>query len=289
MTPQHLSILKDNTHVLVGLDLSTRSSGFSLITGDTVYAETYNPSQGIDKEDALRDGKIRANLKDFMLEFINTHQPEYVILEDVFNGATPKIYRQLMNLNNIMDELILNGDINTELVRVNNRVWKTWLGSRVPAENLKYLTDKIKVETSLAYYGLTRLQVDHINGYQDEFDSIGMALGYYINNFLDSNCSFDIESVKGSNFNRSQLLQTLEVSTLPPSNIQNIKIIKDTTEFNRAVRKGILPFLRFSYDSLADSGEKCLCYPDTVLGILCEPLGIQPTLTPTDIYISYKR
>lgn len=289
MTPQTLGILKDNTHTFVGLDLSVHSSGLSYISGDTVYAETFDATKGLDKDDPLYEGRVRLAVKGILTDFISSHNPDYVILEDVFNGATPKVYRQLMNINNIVDELILSNTIDTQLVRVNNRVWKSWLVSKVPSDSVKYMTDKIRVEVSLAYYGLTRFDVDH-KGYQDEFDSIGMALGYYLKTFLNQTPeSSSYTAVTGSNFNKSQLLSTIQVSQLPPANIAEPTLVTDKTHLNRAIRSGLLPFLRYSYDALATTGSQCLHYQDVSMGILCSPLKLQPTLTPTDIYISYKR
>ena len=287
MTPVNLNILDNNTHSYVGLDLSTHSCGLSYVDGSQVYAEVFDPSKNLDNSDVYYDGQLRMKLKEKMLEFINERQPEFVVLEDVFNGHTAKVYRQLMNLNNILDELILNGDVSTEMVRVNNRVWKSWLMSQVPESSVKYLTDKLKVEISLAYYGLTRDMVDY-KGYQDELDAIGMAVGHYLHNFYDPEVMAEVEfaKVSGDNFTKNQLLNMVAFSQNCPVGLN--AATRNTSEATRAVSRGLLDFLRWSYDTLLNTGERCLKYENVPTGTLSKDLKLTPTYPPSDLYIFYK-
>lgn len=289
MQPVSLNILKDNKHSYVGLDLSLHSSGMSYVAGDTVYAETYDSTKGLDKDDPLYDGKIRERLRSVLLDFVNRYSPEYVVIEDVFNGHTPKIYRQLMNINSIIDELILKGEVNATLVRVDNRRWKSWLSSLIPREDIKFMKDKIKIETCLAEYGLTRNDVDH-KGYQDELDSIGMAIGYYLHTFYNkSDEEVELQKITGDSLTKKQLLSVLAFDQSKPLSCTSIKTIDKNGKLNKSISRGLLYFLRYVYDTLNESGSSCIKFNKVNLGNICAHLSLVPTFPPSDLYVSYKK
>lgn len=209
---------------VVGLDISVRSTGVAVVGSqpDIVRfsgrsAETGIPGStfggaesGTLKEEensanALRLAvtnetlaappgiRRRLEFKQYLKEALEGLPVAVVVVEDVFAGVNVTSYRELLNLNNVVDELILEGVITTatgeepELVRVQSRVWKRWIRrfvketpNSVVHENAKYLNDKQVVRESLSAIGIPPETLEGGRGNQDRCDAAGMALGWLL-------------------------------------------------------------------------------------------------------------
>lgn len=209
---------------VVGLDISVRSTGVAVVGSQPDIAkfsgkraETGVPKStfggaesGIPKEEenpanALRlavtnetlsaEAGIRRRLefKQYLKEALSGLPVAVVVVEDVFAGVNVTSYRELLNLNNVVDELILEGVITTEtgeepeLVRVQSRVWKRWIRrfvketpNSVVHEHAKYLNDKRVVRESLNAIGVHPETLEGGKGNQDRCDAAGMALGWLL-------------------------------------------------------------------------------------------------------------
>lgn len=209
---------------VVGLDISVRSTGVAVVGRQPTIAkfsgkraETGVPKStfggaesGIPKEEenpanALRlavtnetlsaEAGIRRRLefKQYLKEALAGLPVSVVVVEDVFAGVNVSSYRELLNLNNVVDELILEGSITTatgeepELVRVQSRVWKRWIRrfvketpNSVVHEHAKYLNDKRVVRESLSAIGVHPETLEGGRGNQDRCDAAGMTLGWLL-------------------------------------------------------------------------------------------------------------
>lgn len=209
---------------VVGLDISVRSTGVAIVGSQPDIAkfsgkraETGVPKStfggaesGTLKEEensanALRlavtnetlsaEAGIRRRLefKQYLKEALEGLPVAVVVVEDVFAGVNITSYRELLNLNNVVDELILEGVITTaageepELVRVQSRVWKRWIRrfvkytpNSVVHEHAKYLNDKQVVRESLTAIGVPPETLEGGKGNQDRCDAAGMALGWLL-------------------------------------------------------------------------------------------------------------
>lgn len=168
-------------------------------------AETGIPKEGENPANALRlavtnetlsaEAGIRRRLefKQYLKEALEGLPVSVVVVEDVFAGVNVTSYRELLNLNNVVDELILEGVITTatggepELVRVQSRVWKRWIRrfvketpNSVVHEHAKYLNDKRVVRESLTAIGVPPETLEGGKGNQDRCDAAGMALGWLL-------------------------------------------------------------------------------------------------------------
>lgn len=209
---------------VVGLDISVRSTGVAIVgrqptiakfsgkgVGTGIPRSTFGGAEsGIPKEEenpanALRlavtnetlsaEAGIRRRLefKQYLKEALSGLPVAVVVVEDVFAGVNITSYRELLNLNNVVDELILEGVITTaageepELVRVQSRVWKRWIRrfvketpNSVVHEHAKYLNDKRVVRESLTAIGVPPETLEGGKGNQDRCDAAGMALGWLL-------------------------------------------------------------------------------------------------------------
>ena len=209
---------------VVGLDISVRSTGVAVVgrqptiakfsgrsVGTGIPTSTFGGAEsGIpkgeeDPANALRlavtnetlsaEAGIRRRLefKQYLKEALSGLPVAVVVVEDVFAGVNVTSYRELLNLNNVVDELILEGVITTaageepELVRVQSRVWKRWIRrfvketpNSVVHEHAKYLNDKRVVRESLNAIGVHPETLEGGKGNQDRCDAAGMALGWLL-------------------------------------------------------------------------------------------------------------
>lgn len=135
----------------------------------------------------------RLEFKQYLKEALEGLPVAVVVVEDVFAGVNVTSYRELLNLNNVVDELILEGVITAaageepELVRVQSRVWKRWIRrfvketpNSIVHENAKYLNDKQVVRESLSAIGIPPETLEGGRGNQDRCDAAGMALGWLL-------------------------------------------------------------------------------------------------------------
>ena len=209
---------------VVGLDISVRSTGVAIVGSQPDIAkfsgrsaetgvpkstfggaESGTPKGEENPANALRlavtnetlsaEAGIRRRLefKQYLKEALEGLPVAVVVVEDVFAGVNVTSYRELLNLNNVVDELILEGVITTaageepELVRVQSRVWKRWIRrfvketpNSVVHEHAKYLNDKRVVRESLNAIGVHPETLEGGKGNQDRCDAAGMALGWLL-------------------------------------------------------------------------------------------------------------
>ena len=168
-------------------------------------AESGIPKEGENPANALRLAvtnetlaappgiRRRIEFKQYLKEALEGLSVAVVVVEAVFAGVNVTSYHELLNLNNVVDELILEGVITTatggepELVRVQSRVWKRWIRrfvketpNSVVHENAKYLNDKRVVRESLSAIGIPPETLEGGRGNQDRCDAAGMALGWLL-------------------------------------------------------------------------------------------------------------
>lgn len=171
---------------------------------DGVPQEEENPANAlrlaVTNETLSAEAGIRRRLefKQYLKEALSGIPVAVVVVEDVFAGVNITSYRELLNLNNVVDELILEGVITTaageepELVRVQSRVWKRWIRrfvketpNSVVHEHAKYLSDKRVVRESLTAIGVPPETLEGGKGNQDRCDAAGMALGWLLRDVED--------------------------------------------------------------------------------------------------------
>lgn len=181
-----------------GAESGTPRSTFGGAESGTLKGEE-NPANAlrlaVTNETLSAEAGIRRRLefKQYLKEALEGLPVAVVVVEDVFAGVNVTSYRELLNLNNVVDELILEGVITTatgeepELVRVQSRVWKRWIRrfvketpNSVVHENAKYLNDKQVVRESLSAIGIPPETLEGGKGNQDRCDAAGMALGWLL-------------------------------------------------------------------------------------------------------------
>lgn len=190
------SVVLSKGAAVVGLDISVSSTGVAVLSTDGVWVCNISVS---DVEDDMGGARRR-------LAFMEALQGVFdevsglglkvlrVVVEDVFVGFSAVTYRELLNLNNVVDVLALRGllplyqGVETEegIVRVQSRVWKKWIRTSVSDDGSvfdagKYLDDKGVVRESLRAVGIEPGDLGGGKGNQDRCDAFGMALGWVMN------------------------------------------------------------------------------------------------------------
>lgn len=203
---------------VVGLDISVRSTGIAIVGSQPDIAkfrgkrdetgipkstfggaESGTPANAlclaVTNETLTAEAGIRRRLefKQYLKEALEGLPVAVVVVEDVFAGVNVTSYRELLNLNNVVDELILEGVITTatgeepKLVRVQSRVWKKWIRrfvkytpDSIVHEHAKYLNDKQVVRESLSAIGIPPETLEGGRGNQDRCDATGMAVGWLL-------------------------------------------------------------------------------------------------------------
>ena len=216
----------------------------------------------------------RLEFKQYLKEALSGIPVAVVVVEDVFAGVNITSYRELLNLNNVVDELILEGVITTaageepELVRVQSRVWKRWIRrfvketpNSVVHEHAKYLNDKRVVRESLNAIGVHPETLEGGKGNQDRCDAAGMALGWLLRDVEELESPIpeaeepkvsdaEVEEPKSADTSQEESTPAGEESTLsvdvwwgvdePPSPgyLQRETYELSATELSRAVGQG---------------------------------------------------
>ena len=190
------SVVLPKDVAVVGLDISVSSTGVAVLSADGVWVCNISVS---DVEDDMGGARRR-------LAFMEALQRVFdevsglglkvlrVVVEDVFVGFSAVTYRELLNLNNVVDVLALRGllplyqGVKAEegIVRVQSRVWKKWIRTSVSDDGSvfdagKYLDDKGVVRESLRAVGIEPGDLGGGKGNQDRCDAFGMALGWVMN------------------------------------------------------------------------------------------------------------
>ena len=206
----------------------------------------------------------RLEFKQYLKEALEGLPVAVVVVEDVFAGVNVTSYRELLNLNNVVDELILEGVITTatgeepELVRVQSRVWKRWIRrfvketpNSVVHEHAKYLNDKRVVRESLTAIGVRPETLEGGKGNQDRCDAAGMALGWLLRDVEELEAPIpEVEEPKRVETSQEESTPAGEESTLsvdvwwgvdePPKAgySQRERYELSATELSRAVGQG---------------------------------------------------
>lgn len=206
------SVVLPKGAAVVGLDISVSSTGVAVLSADGVWVCNISVS---DVEDDMGGARRR-------LAFMEALQRVFdevsglglkvlrVVVEDVFVGFSAVTYRELLNLNNMVDVLALRGllplcqGVESEegIVRVQSRVWKKWIRSSVADDGSvfdagKYLDDKGVVRESLRAVGIEPADLGGGKGNQDRCDAFGMALGWVMNEEASKEESVAVEKGGG--------------------------------------------------------------------------------------------
>lgn len=181
------------TGIYLGLDISEESSGICLYKdGEKVSA---NISLVTKESEDFYEVKCRRELKDCLLELVSGLNIDVIVIEDVYQGVNPKTTRILYAINTAMDELILDGACSCKrFIRVQNKVWKSWLFKLDTEHRFKGLEDKLRIQKCLELVGV----VDSGEGFQDRLDSCGMLIGYFYfgkNEVIRSNKRVDFKDL----------------------------------------------------------------------------------------------
>lgn len=160
--------------LFLGLDISKDSSGITYIeNGERITGNiTLEEQSGVHKEVLFRRA-LKRDLK----ELVEGKEFDLIIIEDAFIGENPDTVRLLFALNTAIDEMILDGVCKCKnFVRVNNKLWKSWLYMLDSSGVSKGLNDKEKIRICLKMIGIT----EEGEGYQDRLDSTGLIVGYFL-------------------------------------------------------------------------------------------------------------
>lgn len=227
------------------------------------------PRLAVTNETLTAEAGIRRRLefKQYLKEALSGIPVAVVVVEDVFAGVNITSYRELLNLNNVVDELILEGSITTatgeepELVRVQSRVWKKWIRrfvkytpNSVVHEHAKYLNDKQVVRKSLAAIGIPPDTLEGGRGNQDRCDAAGMALGWLLRDVEELESAIleveepersaaEVEEPKRANTTQEEGTLSVDVwwgvdETPSPGYSQRETYELSATELSRAVGQG---------------------------------------------------
>ena len=160
--------------VFLGLDISKTSSGVTLIENGVRISGNIELSEqkGVHKEVLMR-----RELKQDLEELVKGKNFDLIIIEDAFVGDNADTVRKLFALNTAIDEMILDGICSCKtFIRVNNRMWKSWLSSIDVYHITKGFNDKEKVKLCLKMIGIE----ESGKGYQDRLDSTGLIVAYFL-------------------------------------------------------------------------------------------------------------
>lgn len=172
LTPSHslADVLAPYSNIL-SLDVSPTSTGVFFKHGTQLTATNLPPLTAAGPHVEVM---MRRELKELLLGILPTRSFDLITIEDVFAGKSSKVARILYALNTAIDELILDGLITTErFIRSNNVTWKSYLADLVGPDLVKRLPDKLRVQTCLAYLGVS----EEGPGFQDRLDAMGIAVG----------------------------------------------------------------------------------------------------------------
>ena len=190
------SVVLPKGAAVVGLDISVSSTGVAVLSADGVWVCNISVSN---VEDDMGGARRRLAFMEALRRVFDEVsglglKVFRVVVEDVFAGFSAVTYRELLNLNNVVDVLALRGLLplyqgvvaEEGIVRIQSRVWKKWIRSSVSDDGSvfdagKYLDDKGVVRESLRAMGIEPADLGGGKGNQDRCDAFGMALGWVMN------------------------------------------------------------------------------------------------------------
>lgn len=285
-------LLRDD-EVVVGLDISTVSTGVAVLSNQGIKVANIDVSHAASKNDVFETIKRRLSLENQLSEMLNGLGIKWLVVEDVFIGSNATTYRELVNLNNVPDELLVEGALRTTqpiedvLVRVQSRVWKSWIRPKIQDQGGiihdggRYLSDKQVVRQSLAAWGINPGSLGGGKGNQDRCDAFGMAFGLILNK---ENEKAEGSEVKGENGTRSGSESPLsDFSMWYQKDLKDDSSFKEAlhgrqetvlskVEFNRVVTQGYDSFKKW-LDATATDATRVFIVPNASLGALGKKFG----------------
>lgn len=278
---------------VVGLDISTVSTGVAVLSNQGIKVANIDVSHAADKGDVFETIKRRLSLEKQLAEMLEGHRIKWFVVEDVFMGSNATTYRELVNLNNVPDELLVEGVLHTTqpiedvLVRVQSRVWKSWIRSKIQDqggiihEGGRYLSDKQVVRQSLAAWGINPDSLGGGKGNQDRCDAFGMAFGLILNKENEGEGRKPSEGipaakeVKGSPLSDFEMWYQTDLrsdSSFKEALRGRQETVLSKVEFNRVVTQGYDSFKKWLDDTAMDA-TRVFIVPSASLGALGKKLG----------------
>lgn len=283
--------LLSNDEVVVGLDISTVSTGVAVLSNQGIKVANIDVSHAAAKNDVFETIKRRLSLEQQLTEMLNGLGIQWLVVEDVFMGTNATTYKELVNLNNVPDELLVKGILHTTqpiedvLVRVQSRVWKSWIRPKIQDQGGiihdggRYLSDKQVVRQSLAAWGINPDSLGGGKGNQDRCDAFGMAFGLILNK--ENEGGKPPEGIPVAKEDKGGLLS--DFSMWYQKDLKDDPSFKDTlrgrqetvlskVEFNRVVTQGYDSFKKW-LDATATDATRVFIVPNASLGALGKKLG----------------
>lgn len=280
---------------VVGLDISTVSTGVAVLSNQGIRVANIDVAHAADKGDVFETIKRRLSLEKQLAEMLENQRIKWLVVEDVFMGSNATTYRELVNLNNVPDELLVKGDLRTVqpvedvLVRVQSRVWKSWIRPKIQDqggiihEGGRYLSDKQVVRQSLAAWGINPDSLGGGKGNQDRCDAFGMAFGLILNKENEGGSPKGISTAKevGGNSFKESPLSDFEMwyqndlrsdSSFKEALRGRQETLLSKVEFNRVVTQGFDSFRKW-LDVTAVDATRVFIVPRASLGSLGKKLG----------------
>ena len=279
--------------VVVGLDISTVSTGVAVLSNQGIKVANIDVSHAASKNDVFETIKRRLSLEKQLSDMLEGQGIQWLVVEDVFMGTNATTYKELVNLNNVPDELLVKGILHTTqpiedvLVRVQSRVWKSWIRPKIQDQGGiihdggRYLSDKQVVRQSLAAWGINPDSLGGGKGNQDRCDAFGMAFGLILNK---ENGEAEGSEVEGGNGTRSGSESPLSAFSMwYQKDLKDDSSFKDAlhgrqetvlskVEFNRVVTQGYDSFTKW-LDATATNATRVFIVPNASLGALGKKLG----------------
>lgn len=283
--------LLSNDEVVVGLDISTVSTGVAVLSNQGIKVANIDVSHAAAKNDVFETIKRRLSLEQQLTEMLNGLGIQWLVVEDVFMGTNATTYKELVNLNNVPDELLVKGILSTTqpiedvLVRVQSRVWKSWIRPKIQDQGGiihdggRYLSDKQVVRQSLAAWGINPDSLGGGKGNQDRCDAFGMAFGLILNK--ENEGGKPPEGIPVAKEDKGGLLS--DFSMWYKKDLKDDPSFKDAlrgrqetvlskVEFNRVVTQGYDSFKKWM-DATATDATRVFIIPNASLGALGKKLG----------------
>ena len=278
---------------VVGLDISTVSTGVAVLTNQGIKVANIDVSHAADKGDVFETIKRRLSLEKQLAEMLEGQRIKWLVVEDVFMGSNATTYRELVNLNNVPDELLVEGVLHTAqpiedvLVRVQSRVWKSWIRSKIQDqggiihEGGRYLSDKQVVRQSLAAWGISPDSLGGGKGNQDRCDAFGMAFGLILNKENEGEGRRLPEGIPTAKEAKESPLSDFEMwyqtdlrsdSSFKEALRGRQETVLSKVEFNRVVTRGY-DSLKKWVDATATDATRVFIVPHASLGSLGKKLG----------------
>lgn len=280
---------------VVGLDISTVSTGVAVLSNQGIRVANIDVSHAADKGDVFETIKRRLSLEKQLAEMLENQRIKWLVVEDVFMGSNATTYRELVNLNNVPDELLVKGALRTVqpvedvLVRVQSRVWKSWIRPKIQDqggiihEGGRYLSDKQVVRQSLAAWGINPDSLGGEKGNQDRCDAFGMAFGLILNKENEGGSPKGISTAKEVGGNSFKEIPLSDFEMWYQNDLRSDSSFKEAlrgrqetllskVEFNRVVTQGFDSFRKW-LDVTAVDATRVFIVPRASLGSLGKKLG----------------